>query len=106
MKGPLRKQQLLPTYDRDVDGRSAKWCIDWYFHPEAGSRIEALWRAWEHHRLDGATGMSVRWKDHADHDMNVLLDPRSPFPRCAMKAHRDPEHLEPKKAPAGWFPDV
>lgn len=23
-----------------------------------------------------------------------------------MKAHRDPEQLEPKKAPEGWFPDV
>jgi hypothetical protein len=41
-------EQLLPTYVRDVDGRSAKWCIEWYFHPEALSRIEALWRAWEH----------------------------------------------------------
>ena len=25
-------EQLLPTYVRDVDGRSAKWCIEWYFH--------------------------------------------------------------------------
>ncbi|MDQ1058060.1 hypothetical protein QFZ23_001961 [Arthrobacter globiformis] len=52
-------EQLLPTYVRDVDGRSARWCIEWYFHPEAVSRIEALWRAWEHLRLDGVTGMSV-----------------------------------------------
>ena len=28
-------EQLLPTYVRDVDGRAAKWCIEWYFHPEA-----------------------------------------------------------------------
>jgi hypothetical protein len=40
-------EQLLPTYVRDVDGRAAKWCIEWYFHPEALSRVEALWRAWE-----------------------------------------------------------
>jgi hypothetical protein len=28
-------EQLLPTYVRGVDGRAAKWCIEWYFHPEA-----------------------------------------------------------------------
>ncbi|WP_306914878.1 MULTISPECIES: DUF4913 domain-containing protein [unclassified Arthrobacter] len=48
--------------------------MDWYFHPEAVSRVEALWRAWEHLRLDGATGISVWFKDHADHHMSVLLD--------------------------------
>lgn len=48
-------EQLLPTYVRDVDRRAAKWCIEWYFHPEAVSRVEALGRAWEHLRLDGAT---------------------------------------------------
>jgi hypothetical protein len=35
-------EQLLPTYVRDVDGRAAKWCTEWYFHPEALSRIEAF----------------------------------------------------------------
>lgn len=69
-------EQLLPTYVRDVDGRAAKWCIEWYYHPEAVTRVEALWRAWEHLRLDGATGISVWFKDHADHHMSVLLDPR------------------------------
>jgi hypothetical protein len=52
-------EQLLPIYVRDVDDRSAKWCTEWYFHPEAVSRVEAPWRAREHLRLDGATGMSV-----------------------------------------------
>ena len=99
-------EQLLPTYVRSVTGKSAKWCIEWYFHPEAVSRIAALWRAWEHLRLDPATGMSVWWRDHADHHMRVLLDPQGPFYNCDMKEHREPEHLEPKKAPEGWFPDV
>lgn len=43
-------EQLLPTYVRDVDGRAAKWCIEWYYHAEAVSRAKALWRAWEHLR--------------------------------------------------------
>jgi hypothetical protein len=38
--------------------------------------------------------------------MSVLLDPRGPFYKCDMQKHRDPEHLEPKKAPEGWFPDA
>jgi Domain of unknown function (DUF4913) len=65
-----------------------------------------LWRAWEHLRLDCATGISVWFKDHEDHHMSVLLDPRGPFYKCDMQKHRDPDHLEPKKAPEGWFPDV
>jgi hypothetical protein len=68
-------EQLLPTYVRDVNGRSAKWCIEWFYHPEAVARIEALWRSWEHLRLDAATGASVWWRDHADHHMRVLMDP-------------------------------
>jgi len=72
-------EQLLLTYVRDIDDRSAKWCMEWYFHPEAVSRVEALWRAWEHLRLDGATGISVWWRDHADHHMRILLDPQGPF---------------------------
>src|SRR5512141_2531287 len=59
-------EQLLPTYVRSVTGKTAKWCIEWYFHPEAVSRVAALWRSWEHLRLDPATGMSVWWRDHAD----------------------------------------
>jgi hypothetical protein len=96
-------EQLLPTYVRSVTGKSAKWCIEWYFHPEAVSRVAAMWRSWEHLRLDAATGMSVWWRDHADHHMKVLLDPQGPFFNCDMKEHREPEHLEPKKAPDGWF---
>jgi hypothetical protein len=51
-------EQLLPTYVRGVDGRAAKWCIEWYFHPEAVSRVEAFWRAWEHLRLEPRESVS------------------------------------------------
>ncbi|MEC5182551.1 hypothetical protein [Arthrobacter sp. CG_A4] len=29
----LLHEQLLPTNVRSVTGKSAKWCIEWYFHP-------------------------------------------------------------------------
>ncbi|MDQ0867478.1 NADH:ubiquinone oxidoreductase subunit [Arthrobacter globiformis] len=86
-------EQLLPTYVRDLDGRAARWCIESYFHPEAVSRIEALWRAWEHLRLDGATGISVWWRDHADHHMNVLLDAR---PVLQMRHAKTPGPRTPR----------
>ena len=78
-------------------GRSAKWCMEWYFHPEAVSRVEAIWKAWEHLRFDGATGMSVWWRDHADHHMRVLLDPHGPFYNCDKSGHRDPKRDVPRE---------
>jgi hypothetical protein len=92
-------EQLLPTYVRSVTGKTAKWCIEWYFHPEAVSRVAALWRSWEHLRLDPATGMSVWWRDHADHHMGVLLNPQGQFYNCDMKEHRDPTTSNPRKHP-------
>ncbi|WP_142045874.1 DUF4913 domain-containing protein [Arthrobacter sp. SLBN-100] len=99
------QEQPLPTYVRDVDDRSAKW-LGWYFPPETVSRVEALWRTWEHLRLNGAIGISVWWRDHADHHMHVRFDPQGPFCNCDKTRHRDPDYLEPKRASAGWFPDT
>ena len=41
--------------------------------------MDALWRTLEALRQDPGTGMSVFWRDHADHHMNVLLDADGPF---------------------------
>ncbi|MCU1531289.1 MAG: hypothetical protein JWO49_860 [Arthrobacter sp.] len=54
----------------------------WWKHEEAISRLEALWRAWKFLRLDGSTGISVWWRDHADHHMGVLLSADGPFKGC------------------------
>ena len=53
--------------------------MEWCFHAETVSQVEPIWRAWEHLRLDGDKGMTVWWRDHADHHMRVLLDPHGPF---------------------------
>lgn len=98
-------EQLLPTYVRDIDGRALTWCAQWYFHPEAIDRIESLWRAWENLRLDAATGLSIWYKDHADHHMAILMNPRGPFYQCDKHTHREPQMLELEKAPPGWFVD-
>lgn len=97
--------QLLPMYIRIIDSRNGTWCRKWYLHAEALSRVDALWRAWEHFRLDGNTGMSVWWRDHADPHMAVLLNQKGPFHECDLETHKDPEPLPCDTAPPGWFPN-
>ena len=97
-------EHLLPLYNRIIDPRNGKWCKQWFLHPEAVSRVEALWRAWEYFRLDPATGMSVWWRDHADPHMAVLLSQKGPFHPCNNGRHHTPEPFECDYAPEGWFP--
>lgn len=70
---------LSPLYRRRIDGRSRVWAAEWWRYTEAIVRLEALWRSWEHLRLDPATGMSVWLRDHADHHMPILMSPDGPF---------------------------
>lgn len=73
------REYLRDVYVRRVDGRHRAWAARWWDYDEAVIRLEALWRAWEHLRQDPSTGMSVWWRDHADHHMAVLMDPDGPF---------------------------
>ncbi|NMM17173.1 MAG: DUF4913 domain-containing protein [Cellulomonas sp.] len=57
---------------------STAWCPQWWKDAEGTYRLEALWRAWEHVRLDPATGSSVWLRDHADPHMAVLLSSDGP----------------------------
>lgn len=76
-------QHLAPTYRRSLSANSATWCPEWWKHAEAIARLEALWRSWEHLRLDPATGISVWFRDHADHHMAILLSADGPFKGCS-----------------------
>ncbi|GGM81957.1 hypothetical protein GCM10012275_60690 [Longimycelium tulufanense] len=81
------------------------WCPEWWRHPEAVARLEALWRAWEALRRDGTTGMSVWFRDHLDIHLGFLTDAdRSPLSRCTVEGHRG-EHRELRvtPAPADWW---
>ena len=97
---------LATTYRRKFTaGAGATWCPQWWMHAEATSRLEALWRAWEFLRLDETTGMSVWWRDHADHHMTVLLAVDGPFEGCSPDTgHRAGLGPLPcEDPPAGWF---
>jgi hypothetical protein len=98
--------KLAATYRRQLNAQAGTtWCPQWWKHAEAISRLEALWRAWEHLRLDGTTGMSVWWRDHADHHMTVLLSADGPFKGCSPDdGHRTKlTPLPCEEPPAGLF---
>lgn len=93
---------LGPSYVREVNGGSEfVWCPQWYKHVEALSRVETMWRAWEHLRLEAALGLSTWWLNHADPHMRVLMAPNGPFKKCIYDGHAPrPEmaslpHIEP-----------
>ena len=96
---------LLVMYRRAVSGTGTTWCPQWWRHPEAVVRLEALWRAWEYLRKDATTGMSVWLRDHCDPHMTQLLSADGPFKGCKSKQHSghptDPLPFDP--SPADWF---
>ncbi|HEY8702428.1 MAG TPA: DUF4913 domain-containing protein [Arthrobacter sp.] len=101
---------LVPVYRRELsaNGSRSTWCPNWWMHAEAVIRLEALWRAWEHLRLDGKTGMSVFMKDHLDHHLPVLIDTKGPFDGCTIdRGHETTMKPFPTIAPPPeLFPDV
>ena len=77
---------------------------EWWRHDEAVARLDALWRAWEHLRLDPATGLSVWFRDHADHHMSILLDADGPLKGCdATHSQRPLDPLPYDPPPPGTF---
>ncbi|MGW0179408.1 DUF4913 domain-containing protein [Nocardia sp. NPDC003345] len=106
--GEFVHSYLIHVYSRQVSDLSdTVWCPEWWEHPEAFARLEALWRAWEHLRQDGRTGMSIWFLEHADRHMEVLLDPKGPFKYCSVR-HGHKDMLIPLpvgKPPEGLFSD-
>ena len=101
------RERLRYTYTRRVGPGNAnfRWAADWWNYPEALARIDALWRAWEHLRLDPATGSSTWWRDHADHHMSVLMSTEGPFAK-STDTNTPGEPLPYTAPPKGLFPDM
>ena len=60
---------------------------------------------WEHLRLDGATGSSTWWIEHADHHMPILMSPEGPFAKSEDKNNAG-EPLPYEAPPVELFPDM
>ena len=101
---PTWVQDWLAPFYRRAFGQNRVWCQTWWEHPEAVLTLDALWRAWEHLGLDGATGMSVWLRDHYRPHMDALTDPDGPMRSCTPERHQDrPEPLPVGKPPDGLF---
>lgn len=101
------RDRLIFMYARRVGGGNAsfRWAADWWNYPEALARVDALWRAWEHLRLDGATGASSWWIEHADHHMPILMSPEGVFAKSEDE-NKAGDPLPYKAPPEGLFPDM
>ena len=99
------REFLRHAYRREISGRSSPyWSAEWWSNDEALMRLEALWRSWEFLRLDPATGMSVWWRDHADHHMAKLMASDGPFSQ-SKDSSRLGEPLPYADPPEGLFRD-
>ncbi|WP_239476470.1 DUF4913 domain-containing protein [Nocardia arizonensis] len=77
------EEYLAKVYRRQVvDVSGISWCPQWWRHPEAAVRLEALWRAWEYWRTKASIGLSTWFLEHADLQMAKLFDPNGPFKYC------------------------
>lgn len=98
-------EQLSPLFRRPL-GAGRTWCPDWWRHAEGITTLAALWRSWEHLRLEPALGMSVWLRDHLRPHMAELLDADGPFHGCSVERGHNADRLEPLKVtppPAGMF---
>lgn len=99
------REVIVPIFGRDVGekGRAElRWSARWWESAEAIMRLEALWRSWEHLRLDPATGMSVWLRDHLDHHLGALMSPMGPF-AASTDTSRVGEPLIYEPPPRGLF---
>ncbi len=78
---------MLPLFRRELDGRSTTFCVQWWRHPEAYYRLDALWKSWEFMRLKPGTGTAVWVKDYLDPHMGVLMSSNGPMAGCTLKKH-------------------
>ena len=98
----VRDYLALVVERRIATGPTAglNWCPRWWAHPEAISRLYALWRTWETLRIsDSQTGMSTWWRDHLDPHLASLTSEYGPFARCRTDKHTDPKPLPVEPAP-------
>jgi hypothetical protein len=81
------RNYLAPVVERRLSVGAAmgmNWCPKWWSHPEAISRLYALWRAWETLRVaDPDTGMSIWWRDHFEPHFGVITGEYGPFAKCS-----------------------
>lgn len=102
------REWLMPNWRHRLRINETHWCALWWDHPEAITRLEAVWEAYEVMRLFDAPSLSVWIKDHLDAHMTALTAPTGPFIRCnAEQGIHEQLPLWPvKEPPARFFKDA
>lgn len=77
---------VAPNWRHRLGPRS-HWCAQWWRHPEAVGRFEALWEAFEVMRLEPAPAWSSFLRDHFDHHLTMLTCEGGTFDGCAATRH-------------------
>lgn len=93
---------FLPMFRRTLGGEF-RWCLEWWRHGEAISRLTALWHSWEALRLQPGTGIATWYRDHLDQQLPILLGNRGPFYQCSETKHREPHQAAATPAPDDWW---
>jgi hypothetical protein len=79
-----------------------RWSATWWESAEAIMRLEAMWRSWEHLRLDPALGVSAWLREHADYHLSLLMAKDGPF-KTSQDTARHTEPLPYQPPPPGLF---
>lgn len=88
-------------YARSAAG-GGNWCGEWWRHPEAVSRLRAMWRYWEEAQRPGHDMHD--WWPYADQQFKELTDSRGTFVSCGPDGHgRTPPPLSTVTVEAGYL---
>lgn len=79
-------QYFRHVFARSVGGE-VRWCAQWDDHPEAATRLGALWRSWETLRLDPNLGIATWLTSYLDPQLTVLLSRSGTFAQCTTERH-------------------
>lgn len=84
------REYLSMTYWRETETLESRhhWCELWWEHPEALSRLAALWDLWE--EVHEQPGGMLRWWEKADQHLTKLLAADGPFISCSPGNHSAP----------------
>lgn len=78
-------------FTRSKAGGRWCWCPRWWDHPEAVSRLTALWLSWERLHPQPGIGRSLWYRDHLDHHLPILMGQDGPFRECSDSYHGRPK---------------
>ena len=95
-------QWFSPVMARRM-GTQVCWCREWWQHAEAGSRLQALWWAWEEARLAPGGDTALGWWLKLDQALVVLMGPTGPFAGCTPDRHSPPKPLPVSMPPPDWL---